>query len=405
MYKEITGGVTAAKGFKTAGVHCGVKAGRTKRDLGLIVADCDCVAAGVFTRNKVKASCVHLTMEHIKSGKARAVVCNSGNANACAPEGYENAVRMAKCTADIVGCAVSDVIVCSTGVIGQRINVEAIEKGIPAAYALLSTDANDDMCEAILTTDTVKKECAVETVIGGKTVSVGGICKGSGMIHPNMGTMLGFVTTDAAISHEMLQKALSEITEATFNRVSVDGDTSTNDTCVVLASGMAGNTCIESDGDDYKAFYEALYAVMLHLAKAIAKDGEGATKLITCTIDGCATNEKADNLTKSVICSSLTKAAMFGADANWGRVLCAMGYSGEEFDPETVDVSFVSAAGVVDVCKDGKALNFDEDLAKKVLTEAEITIKIALKEGNCSGYAFGCDLTYDYVKINGDYRT
>jgi len=405
MLKEITGGVTAAKGFRTAGVHCGVKAGRTKRDLGLIVADCDCVAAGVFTRNKVKASCVHLTMENLKSGKARAVVCNSGNANACATDGYENALRMAKGVADLVGCAPSDVVVCSTGVIGQRLNIEAIEKGIPAAYELLSTDGNDDMCEAILTTDTVKKECAVTVEIDGQTVTVGGICKGSGMIHPNMGTMLGFITTDVNISEEMLQAALSEITEATFNRVSVDGDTSTNDTCVVLASGCAENTCITTKNDAYKAFYEALYAVMLHLAKAIAKDGEGATKLITCTIDGCATKEKADTLTKSVICSSLTKAAMFGADANCGRILCALGYSGEEFDPDTVDVSLVSSAGALEVCKDGLGLAFDEDLAKKILTENEITIKITLKEGDCTSYAFGCDLTYDYVKINGDYRT
>jgi len=406
-YKTIPGGVCAAKGFKAYGVHAGFRKNTAKLDLAMILADDVCTAAGVFTKNKVFAAPVGVTRAHLADGKARVVICNSGNANACTPDGYDTANACCKAVAEIVGCAENDVIVSSTGVIGQSLPTEPLFEALPALYKSLeaSEKGADLAANAIMTTDTRKKEFALSYEYAGKTVSMGGMCKGSGMIHPNMGTMLGFVTTDAAISHEMLQKALSEITEATFNRVSVDGDTSTNDTCVVLASGMAGNTCIESDGDDYKAFYEALYAVMLHLAKAIAKDGEGATKLITCTIDGCATNEKADNLTKSVICSSLTKAAMFGADANWGRVLCAMGYSGEEFDPETVDVSFVSAAGVVDVCKDGKALNFDEDLAKKVLTEAEITIKIALKEGNCSGYAFGCDLTYDYVKINGDYRT
>ncbi len=405
MYKEISGGVTAAKGFRAAGIHCGVKKGSTKRDLGLIVADCDCVAAGVFTRNRVKAACVTLTMDYISDGKARAAICNSGNANACAPDGHENAERMAKAVASVVGCDERDVIVCSTGVIGQRLNVEAIEKGVPAVYELLSKDGNDDMCEAILTTDTVKKECTVEIEIDGKTVTVGGICKGSGMIHPNMGTMLGFITTDVAISHEMLKKALSEITEATFNRVSVDGDTSTNDTCTVMASGLAKNTPITSECADYDRFYTALYAVMLSLARAIARDGEGATKLLTCTVSGTSTQEKADNLSKAVITSSLTKAAMFGADANWGRVLCAMGYSGEEFDPEQVDVSFVSQAGEVKVCEYGRALPFDEGVAKKVLSESEIIIKIILREGTHDGYAFGCDLTYDYVKINGDYRT
>ena len=401
----LQGGVTAAKGFRCSGVHCGVKAGHTKRDLGMIVADCDCVAAGVFTKNQVKAACVQLTMQSLQGGIARAVICNSGNANACAPQGHENALRMAQTTAAIVGCDDTKVIVCSTGVIGQRLNIEAIEAGIPQVFAQLSKDGNDALCEAIMTTDTVKKEIAISTKIAGKDVRIGGVCKGSGMIHPNMGTMLAFLTTDAAISQPMLQKALTEITAQTFNRVSVDGDTSTNDTCTILASGLAGNPVIDCENDAYQAFYEALFAVMMHLAREIAKDGEGATKLIICTVDGAKTQEKAEILSKAVITSSLTKAAMFGADANWGRVLCAMGYSGVEFEPETVNVSFSSAAGTVAVCYNGRALDFDEDFAKKVLSEAEITIQITLQEGTAHAYAFGCDLTYDYVKINGDYRT
>ncbi|NLD88528.1 MAG: bifunctional glutamate N-acetyltransferase/amino-acid acetyltransferase ArgJ [Clostridiales bacterium] len=405
--KEISGGIVAAKGFKTSGIHCGLRANRAKLDLGIILAESVCSAAGTFTLNRVKAAPVYLCMEHLENGKAQAIICNSGNANACAPEGSENALRMAQAVAKATGVAVEDVLVCSTGVIGQRLNVEAVEKGVPEAVALLADteEANDNMCKAILTTDTVKKEIAVSLTVGGKEVKIGGICKGSGMIHPNMGTMLGFVTTDCAISSEMISEALRECVRVTFNRVSVDGDTSTNDTCLVLASGKAGNREITEKNKDYEDFKNGLYAVLLHLAKAIARDGEGATKLVTCIVSGASTEDKAETLAKSVIGSSLTKAAMFGADANWGRVLCAMGYSGENFDPKNVDISFSSAAGRIKVCENGAGLPFDEELAKKILTENEVVIEALLREGSCEATAWGCDLTYDYVRINGDYRS
>jgi len=405
--KTINGGVVAAKGFKASGIHCGVKKNRIKRDVGIILADNVCSAAATFTLNKVKAAPVYLDMDHIENGRAQAVICNSGNANACAEDGYENALRMAKAVAKETGVAVEDVLVCSTGVIGQRLNVEAIEAGVPEAIKILSDDpqASVDMAEAIMTTDTVRKEIAVSVMVGGKEVKIGGICKGSGMIHPNMGTMLAFITTDAAISSDMLSLALKECVRTTFNRVSVDGDTSTNDTCIVLASGLAGNAMIAAEGDDFKAFFAGLHEVLLYLARAIARDGEGATKLVTCTISGVENEDKAEVLAKSVICSSLVKAAMFGADANVGRIVCAMGYSGEDFDTTAVDVSYISKAGSIMVCKDGLGLAFDEDLAKKVLTENEVTIDIKLREGDASATAWGCDLTYDYVKINGDYRT
>ncbi len=405
----IDGGVCAAKGFSAAGIWCGVKANSSpaKKDLALIVAEVPCSAAGIFTKNRVKAAPVLFDIEQLKGGKARVIAANSKNANACAPEGMENARRMAAAAAAAAGVDVSEVVVSSTGVIGQRLNVEAIEKGLPEAAKALSASAqgSDDAANAIMTTDTVKKEFALETTVGGKTVRIGGIAKGSGMIHPNMGTMLCYITTDCAISSPMLKKALLAANALSFNRISVDGDTSTNDSCVVLASGLAGNAEITAEGADYAAFLEGFTALCIDLARSMAADGEGAKHLITCQIKGAKTVEQAEIIGKSVIGSSLTKAAIFGCDANWGRVLAAMGYSGEDFDPEQVDVAFASAAGRVEVCKDGRGLAFDEDLAKTVLTEKEVVIDVTMREGDASATCWGCDLTYDYVRINGDYRT
>ena len=406
--KFIEGGVCAAQGFKAAGVHVGVKTHAAwKRDLALIVSDVDCAAAAVFTKNVVKAAPIHIDRRHLENGRARAIIANSGNANACAPNGEENAVKMCQAAAKAIGCDPTDVLVSSTGVIGQTLNVKVIEDGMPALYAALasSAEASDAAAHAIMTTDLVKKEVAVETVIGGKTVRMGGIAKGSGMIHPNMGTMLCFLTTDCDISSEMIKAALLETVKVSFNRISVDGDTSTNDTCIVLANGMAGNAPITEKGEDYEAFLAALNTLTVELARKMASDGEGAKHLITCTVKGAADEAQAETIGKSVIGSSLTKAAIFGADANWGRVLCAMGYSGAEFDPDKVDVHFVSAAGDIAVCEKGRGLPFDEELAKRILTEHDVEIAITMGEGSADCTCWGCDLTYDYVKINGDYRT
>ena len=398
----------AAQGFRAAGVHVGVKTHAAwKKDVALIVSDADCAAAAVFTKNVVKAAPVLVDKAHLSDGKARAVIANSGNANACAPEGEANAERMCAAAAKAIGCAPEDILVSSTGVIGQRINVEAIEACVPELYAALerSATASDAAAHAIMTTDTVKKEAAVETTVGGKTVRLGGIAKGSGMIHPNMGTMLCFLTTDCAISSEMIKTALLETAKMSFNRISVDGDTSTNDTCCVLANGLAGNAAITAKGPDYDAFLEALQALCVQLAREMASDGEGARHLITCTVRGAKSEESAETIAKSIISSTLTKAAVFGADANWGRVLCAMGYSGEAFDPDKVDVHFASAAGDIQVCAQGRGLDFDEDLAKKILTEHDIEINVSMQEGADACTCWGCDITYDYIKINGDYRT
>ena len=408
MLNFIGGGVCAAKGFRAAGVHAGVKThAEWKKDVALIVSDVDCAAAAVFTKNAVKAAPIHVDRKHLADGKARAVIANSGNANACAPQGEENAERMCAAAAQALGCKPEDVLVSSTGVIGQRINVEAVEAAIPALCAALerSAEASDAAGHAIMTTDTVKKEAAVETTVGGKTVRMGGVAKGSGMIHPNMGTMLCFLTTDCAISPEMIKTALLETVSVSFNRISVDGDTSTNDTCCVLANGLAGNEPITAKGPDYDAFLAALRALCTELAKKMASDGEGARHLITCTVQGAKSEKSAETIAKSVVSSTLTKAAIFGADANWGRVLCAMGYSGEDFDPDQVNVHFASAAGDVQVCAKGRGLDFDEDLAKKVLTEHGVEINISMGEGEASCTCWGCDITYDYIKINGDYRT
>ena len=408
MSETISGGICAAQGFRAAGLHVGVKTHNTsKKDVALIVSDVPCTAAAMFTKNVVKAAPIHVTKSHLSKGNIRAIIANSGNANACAPQGEENAERMCAAAAKAIGCNAEDVLVASTGVIGQTIKVDVIENGVPELYGLLerSDAASGAAAHAIMTTDTVKKECAGEVLIGGKPVRVGGIAKGSGMIHPNMGTMLCFLTTDCAISQEMLQEALQEVVKLTFNRISVDGDTSTNDTCCILANGLAGNPKITEKDDRYVDFVMKLHEVCYYLARSMAKDGEGAKHLITCTVRGAKTEEQAENISKSVISSTLTKAAIFGCDANWGRVLCAMGYSGEDFDPEKVDVTFASDAGEILVCQQGRGLDFDEDMAKKILTEDEVDIDITMAEGDESCTCWGCDITYDYIKINGDYRT
>jgi len=405
--KYISGGVAAPQGFTAAGFHCGVKEGspEEKKDLALILSDCDCVAAAVYTKNQVKAAPIYVSMEYLKDGHARGIVANSGNANACAPQGLENAKRMAAAAAKACGLSPEDFAVASTGVIGVDLNIAVIEAGIPQAAAVLAKDGSAAAANAILTTDLVEKEIAVSIELGGKTVSIGAIAKGSGMIHPNMGTMLCFATTDCAIDGALLQKTLAKIVTKTFNRITVDGDSSTNDTCFVLANGLAGNVPLQEGSAEYQCFYDALYTVFEYEAKKVAGDGEGASHLVTCTVEGVLTEDKAEMMAKSVVGSSLVKAAMFGADANWGRVLCAIGYSGASFDPGGVAVKFQSLAGELSVCQDGAGLVFDEALAKQVLLEKEVTILVSLHEGTECATCWGCDLTYDYVKINGDYRS
>lgn len=410
--KTISGGVTAPKGFRAAGVYCGVKASHAgvpgtqgKPDLAMIVSDCECTAAATYTLNRVKAAPLYVTMGHLEDGVCRGIVANSGNANACAPLSHENAEKMCELAAAATGLKPQDFAVASTGVIGQTLNIAAIQRGMPQVAGELSYEGSAAAAHAIMTTDTVKKEIAVTVTIGGKPVTVGAIAKGSGMIHPNMGTMLCFITTDCAITSEMLSDALHDIVPRTFNRVTVDGDTSTNDMCVVLANGMAENTQIEWKDDDYTLFYKALYQVCETMARFIAGDGEGASRLITCTVTGARSEETAERLAKAVVGSSLVKAAMFGADANWGRVLCAMGYSKAPFRPEYVDVSFSSDQGEILVCQHGTGVDFDEDLAKKILSQDEVVIAVNLHEGDDQATCWGCDLTYEYVKINGDYRS
>ncbi len=404
-YTIINGSVTAAKGFQASGVHCGIRKNKSKRDLALIYCEKKCTAAAVYTTNLVQSSPITVTRKNLQNGYAQAVICNSGNANTCNADGMEKAEMMCRLVADKLPIDAEDVIVGSTGVIGQILPIEPIAEGMDQLVAELSVDGATNAAEAIMTTDTISKEVAVETTINGKTVRVGGISKGSGMIHPNMATMLCFVTTDAAISAPMLQKAVSTAADLTFNMISIDGDTSTNDMLSVMASGLAGNEEITAENEDYAAFLEALTAVCRGLSRLMAKDGEGATKLLICKVSGAKTEKDAKGVAKSVICSSLLKAAMFGADANWGRVLCAIGYSGCDVDVHKVDVSFASKAGTIDVCKDGAGIEFSEELAKTILTEDEIDILVALNDGDGQAEAYGCDLTYEYVKINGDYRT
>ncbi len=403
--KLIEGGVTAAKGFTANGIHCGIRKNRTKRDLSLIVSETVASAASVYTTNLVKGAPLLVTKEHLKNGKAQAVICNSGNANTCNANGIEIAEAMSDLTAKALGIAADDVVVASTGVIGQPLDIEPIANGMESLVKGLSENGSDAAAEGIMTTDTVKKEVAVEFTLGGKICRLGGIAKGSGMIHPNMATMLVFITTDAAISPAMLGKALSTDIANTFNMVSVDGDTSTNDMVTVLANGMAGNAEITEEGEDFATFMKALNTVTVSLCRMIAGDGEGATKLLECSVTGAFDETNAKTVAKSVICSSLLKAAMFGADANWGRVLCAIGYSGAAVDVSKVGVSFISSKGKITVCENGAGIDFSEEVAKEILLEKEIEIAITLGDGKASAKAWGCDLTYDYVKINGDYRT
>ena len=403
--KLISGGVCAAKGFKANGVHCGIRKNHSKKDLALIVSDVPATAAAVYTTNLVKGAPLTVTKNNISNGIAQAVICNSGNANTCNADGIEIAEKMCALVEKATGVAATDVVVASTGVIGQPLNVAPIAEHMDELTAGLSYEGSLNAAQAIMTTDTISKEIAVEFTVGDKVCRMGGIAKGSGMIHPNMATMLVFITTDCAISAELLQKALSGDVQNTFNMLSIDGDTSTNDMVTVLANGLAGNEIITAEGEAFNTFMKALNTLTVNLCRTIAGDGEGATKLLECSVSGADTLEAAKIAAKSVICSSLLKAAMFGADANWGRVLCAIGYSGADVDVTKVDVSFRSTKGQVDVCKDGAGIPFSEEIAKEVLLEKEIEIVISVGDGPYSACAWGCDLTYDYVKINGDYRT
>ena len=401
----ISGGVCAAKGFKAAGIHCGIRKNREKRDLSLILSEEKAAAAAVYTTNLVKGAPLKVTKAHLNDGCASAVICNSGNANTCNANGIEIAEETCELLGAQLGIPADDIIVASTGVIGQPLDIEPIKSGIPQLVDSLSQNGSIEAAEGIMTTDTKVKEVAVSFEIGGKVCKMGGIAKGSGMIHPNMATMLVFITTDCAVSPQMLQKALSGDIVNTFNMISIDGDTSTNDMVAVLANGMAENEPITSEGDAFNTFMKALNTVNVELCRRISGDGEGATKLLECKVNGAQSPDIAKTVAKSVICSSLTKAAMFGSDANWGRVLCAIGYSGADVDVEKIDVSFSSAKGTVRVCENGSGIPFSEERAKEILLENEIDILISLNSGEYSATAWGCDLTYDYVKINGDYRT
>lgn len=401
----IEGGVCAAQGFKAGGIHCGIRKNKSKRDLSMIFSTVPAHAAAVYTTNLVKGAPLLVTKEHLADGCAQAILCNSGNANTCNADGIEIAQRMSAMAAQATGLQPSDIIIASTGVIGQPLPLGPIAEGMAPLAASLSEHGSAQAAEGIMTTDTVRKEMAVSFVAGGKTCHLGGIAKGSGMIAPNMATMLVFLTTDASISSAMLQKALSADVQDSFNMVSVDGDTSTNDMVAILANGLAGNEEITAEGSDFAAFCEALATVTQTLCKAIAKDGEGATRLITCKVCGAKTTADAKTAAKAVVRSSLIKAAIFGADVNWGRVLCALGYSGAELDVTQVDVAFASRKGSIDVCKQGAGVDFSEEKAKEILLDDEIEILITLHQGSGEATAWGCDLTYDYVKINGDYRT
>ncbi|MCQ4635156.1 bifunctional glutamate N-acetyltransferase/amino-acid acetyltransferase ArgJ [Anaerovorax odorimutans] len=404
--KYIDGGVCAPKGFKAAGVHCGIRSKDiNKKDLALIVSDEMCAAAAVYTQNKVKGAPIAVTREHLRDGKAKAIVCNSGNANTCAPNGVEIAEKTCELTAKHIGADPADIIVCSTGVIGEELLMEPFEKGMPPLVKALSYEGGTMTAEAIMTTDTVSKECAVEFELDGKICRIGAAAKGSGMINPNMATMLSFITTDAAISAGMLQKALSEDIKDSYNQISVDGDTSTNDTVAIMANGMAGNREIAAEGTAFETFCRALNMVTEVLAKKLAADGEGATKLIECQVKGAPDKQTARILSKSVISSDLLKSAMFGEDANWGRVLCALGYAQADFSADDISVEMGSAKGIVKVCEHSALYPHSEEEAAEILSEKEIQIYVDLNQGKESAAAWGCDLTYDYVKINGDYRS
>ena len=403
--KEINGGVCAPKGFKATGIHCGVRKNKSKKDLSLIVSDVMCHAASTYTLNKVKGAPIYVTKEHLQNNEAIAILCNSGNANTCNEDGVEIANAMCHLCARELNIDASDIIIASTGVIGQPLPLEPFETHMNELVQSLNENGSQDACAGIMTTDTVQKEYAVEFELDDKLCHIGAIAKGSGMIHPNMATMLAFVTTDVAISKDMLKKVIKEVVDDTFNMVSVDGDTSTNDMLSVMANGLAGNKEIDQENDDYQTFKKALYYICECLSKGIAKDGEGATKLLTCKVDHAQTLKDAKIVAKSVITSSLFKAAMFGKDANWGRILCAIGYSDAHLDVDKIDVKLASKVGDILVCQNGRGYPFSEEKALKILSEDEIEILIDLHDGEYDATAWGCDLTYDYVKINGDYRT
>ena len=401
----IEGGVCAAKGFQAAGVHCGIRKNRSKKDLALIYSQTECAVACTYTQNKVFGAPITVTRKHVANGKAKAIICNSGNANTCNANGVEIAEKTCALAAEALGISAEDVVVASTGVIGQPLSIEPIAAGLPVLASQLSVQGSTDACEGIMTTDTYPKECAYAFSLEGVECHIGAIAKGSGMIHPNMATMLAFITTDAAIAPALLQKAVSEVVDDTFNMVSVDGDTSTNDMLSVLANGLAGNPVITEETPAYQDFKQALFAVCENVSKKLAGDGEGATKLLECTVRHAPDKTTAKKIAKSVICSSLFKAAMFGADANWGRILCAIGYTDAAFDISKIAVDLSSKAGCIHVCENGAGVPFSEETAKIVLSEEEIHVDIDMNDGSAYATAWGCDLTYDYVKINGDYRT
>lgn len=404
--KYIDGGVTAPKGFLASGIYCGIKQGSVKKDLALIYSEVPAKASGMFTKNKVKGAPIYICKDHLSNKKAQAIIINSGNANTCTgDDGLSKAKKMTALQAKALNLKADDVLVASTGVIGVPLNIDAIKDGIPLLTEKLSKSGNQDAASAIMTTDTFMKELAAEFYIGDTKVTLGTMAKGSGMIEPNMGTMLSFITTDISISPQLLDEALKSTVTITYNRVSVDGDTSTNDSIFILANGQANNPTITEKDENYYTFVNVLKEINTIMAKNIAKDGEGATKLLECQVIGAASEKDAVLFGKSVINSSLVKTAMFGSDANWGRILCALGYANVDFDPEKVDVSFESCAGEIEVCKNGSSVAFDEDKAKKVLDQKEIIIKINLSQGESTAYVWGCDLSYEYVKINGDYRS
>ena len=402
--RVIPGGVTAPLGFQAAGIHSGMRRNKTKRDLAMLCCDVRCAAAGAYTQNLVKGASIAVTRRHLADGYAQGLICNSGNANTCNADGEQKAEEMCRIAAEAMHIAPEDVIVASTGVIGQVLNLDPIRKAAPTLAAQLRYDGGSDAADAILTTDRYRKEIAFECDLCGAKVRFGAMAKGSGMVHPNMATILCFITTDAAISPELLRKALAKVVPETFNMVSVDGDTSTNDTAAVMASGLAGNPLIDSEGAAFDRFTEALKAICVTVCRELARDGEGSTRLLTCSVHGAADDETARVIAKSVICSSLVKAAMFGSDANWGRVLCAIGYSGAKCDMAQVEVAFVSERGRVIVCRNGAGAPFDEVRAKEILLADEIMIDVTCGSGDGRAKAYGCDLTYDYVRISGDYR-
>ena len=406
-FKKVTGGVCAAKGFQAAGVHCGFRANPNKKDLALIVADVRCTAAGMYTSNKVKGAPITVDKAHLTDGHAQAILVNSGNANTCAANGIDLANECCRLAAGTLGLKEEDILPSSTGVIGQPMTIDPFAKGIPEAAAQLAGGeaGSTAAAQAIMTTDTYPKQYALQFTLGGKTCTLGAIGKGSGMIAPNLATLLTFYTTDAAISAEMLDKAIHQVVPATYNQLSVDLDTSTNDTLLILANGLAGNEPVTAEGEDYDNFVAALTAIAEHMAALHASDGEGASHLITCQVSHAKDKATARAIAKSVVCSNLFKAAVFGRDANWGRILCAIGYTQGDFSVDHCCVWLESAAGSVYVCENAAYHPYSEEEASKVLSEHDILVRVDMGDGEAEGKAWGCDLTYDYVKINGDYRS